>query len=299
MTLREFQQQMGAAVMRPLTAADRTRNRPRDAEFVKPNDRLTGLERLEIYNRQYWFRILDSFEEDFPGLCAIIGRRTFARLSRAYLAECPSQSFTLRNLGSRLEAWLGRNPQFAGPAPGLALDMVRLEWAHIEAFDNAAVKTLGPEDLLDLGAGFRAGLQPYVRLLHLYYPVDNLRIRVNRDQQEHGTASNAVSMNRERRTRRYAVPLAAEDIYLAVHRLDSMVYYRRLAREEFQLLQSIQGGATTGEAIDFAFAASPLPPEEIPPMLERWFATWAQLGWLCRPEEETTPWNSSASSIAC
>jgi hypothetical protein len=285
MNLQELQQRMGAAVMRPLTSHDNTRNRPEDAEFVKPNDRLTGLERLEIYNRQYWFRVLDSLDEDFPGLCAIVGRRAFDRLSRAYIAECPSRSFTLRNLGSRLEEWLRRNPQYAGHNPDLVLDMVRLEWAHIEAFDNGAAPVLGPEDLLELGPDFRAGLQPYVRLLHLQYPVDNLRIRVNRESEEHGTASNAVSMNRERTTRRYAVRLKTEDIHLAVHRVDCLVYYRRLAPEEFRLLQSIERGATISEAIEIAFAGSPLPSEEISPLLERWFATWAELGWLCRPNE--------------
>ena len=281
MTLQELQERMGAAVMRPLTASDSTKNSPKDADFVKPNDRLTGLERLEIYNRQYWFRVLDSLAEDFPGLAAITGKRAFERLSRAFIAECPSQSFTLRNLGSRLEEWMTQNPRFAGRALDLAIDMVRLEWAHIEAFDNAALRVLGPEDLLELGPDFRASLQPYVRLLHLRYPVDNLRIRVNAHLEEHTTASNAVSMNRERVVRRYAVRLPPEEIHLAVHRVDFQVYYRRLAREEFRLLESIQRGASIGEAIEAAFAESELSAEEIPSKLERWFAIWSELGWLC------------------
>src|SRR4029077_1914931 len=127
---------------------------------------------LEIYSRSYWFRILDSLYEDFPGLRAVLGQRAFHRISRAYLAECPSRSFTLRNVGSRLEGWLRNNPQFAGRRHALALDMVRLEWAHIEAFDSSAAKVLGPEDLLELGPDFRAELQPYIRLLALNYPVD-------------------------------------------------------------------------------------------------------------------------------
>jgi len=286
MTLLELQKRMGAAVMKPLTLDDRTRNRDRDADFVKPNDRLTGLERLEIYNRQYWFRILDSFAEDFPGLHSILGPRAFERLSRAYLLACPSQSFTLRNLGSHLVEWLPQNPRFAGRVPDLALDMVRLEWAHIEAFDNPAARVLGPEDLLELGPEFQAALQPYVRLLHLRYPVDDLRIGVSAESECHGTASNAVEMNRRRLTRSHAARLKAEEIYLAVHRLDSMVYYRRLERDEFHLLTAIQRGAAMGEAIEAALASSDSSPEEISPKLERWFAIWAELGWLCRPTEE-------------
>ncbi len=33
--------------------------------IIKPNDRLTGRERLEIYSRQYWFRVLDSLVRRF------------------------------------------------------------------------------------------------------------------------------------------------------------------------------------------------------------------------------------------
>ena len=75
-------------------------------EFVKPNNRLTSFERLEIYNRQYWFRVLDSFYEDYPGLRAVLGERTFIKMAEAYLVKYPSASFTMRNLGSRLDRWL-------------------------------------------------------------------------------------------------------------------------------------------------------------------------------------------------
>ena len=80
------------------------------AEFITPNSRLTSWKRLEIYSRS-WYRALDSLYDDFPGLRRA-RQQAFHRLSRAYLAECPSRSFTLRNLGERLADWLQRNPQY-------------------------------------------------------------------------------------------------------------------------------------------------------------------------------------------
>ena len=59
-------------------------------------------ERLEIYNRQYWYRVLGALAEDFPRLRAVIGGRAFEAMSIAYLSEHPSRSFSLRNLGSHL-----------------------------------------------------------------------------------------------------------------------------------------------------------------------------------------------------
>src|SRR5215469_18246181 len=109
--LQALQRQMTNAVMRPLTRNETMQKRDasgasitKEADsFIKPNDRLTSFERLEIYNRQYWFRLYSSFEEDFPGLEAIIGRAKFENLMRDYLSDCPSRSFSLRNLGSGLE----------------------------------------------------------------------------------------------------------------------------------------------------------------------------------------------------
>jgi hypothetical protein len=265
----EFQRRVAGAVMSPMNASIAAQAN----QLVKPSDRLTSTERLDIYRRQYWYRILDSFNEDFPGLCAIVGGRAFQRLSRAYLADCPSQSFTLRNLGSRLEGWLAGHPEFAGKNIELALDMVRLEWAHIEAFDKAERRAVGPEDLLELGPELTLALQPHISLLELQYPVDDLRVKVSKSTEEHNTASNAVSAPVDRVARRYA-RLKSRQIFLAVHRVEFTVYYRRLDPQEFRLLRAIGQGGTIAAALE---TETDLEPHKV----QSWFANWARLGWLC------------------
>jgi hypothetical protein len=277
MTLAELQKQMATAVMRPLTEDDRTAEE--SAEYIKPNDRLTSIERLEIYNRQYWFRIIDSLYEDFPGLRAVIGDRAFDRVVKAYLTECPSQSFSLRNLGSRLGGWLEKNPGYAGAKLAASLDMVHLEWAEIEAFDGPARKPVGPEDLIELSPDLRFSLQPYITLLELGYPVDELRLRVNRASAEQTTASNAVVKHGKRALQR-ATRLKAEQVFLAVHRHEGSAYFRRLTAEEFRLLSELRGGRSIAEAIEMAFAET-ASPDAVLETLETCFATWTELGWLC------------------
>src|ERR1700730_1495051 len=127
MRLAALQRTMVRAVMQPLTASERMQNTAPDGKsmrayasrFVKPNDRLTSFERLEIYNRQYWFRLLSSMIEDFPGLRAVLGERRFEEMCKAYVTACPSRSFTLRNLGARLESWLRKHPKWAGAKQAL------------------------------------------------------------------------------------------------------------------------------------------------------------------------------------
>ena len=108
---------MARAVMQPLSSRDNMKRGAEDGiALVKPNSRLSSFERLEIYNRSYWSRVLDAFSEDFPGVRALLGARRFDRLRRRYLADCPSESFTMRNLGKNLRhgwsgirRWPGRN----------------------------------------------------------------------------------------------------------------------------------------------------------------------------------------------
>jgi hypothetical protein len=249
--------------------------------YIKPNDLLTSFERLEIYNRQYWFRVIGAVSEDFPALAAVLGSKRFDDLVLAYLKENPSTSFTLRDLGARLPSWLADHPEFAPTRHALLLDVARLEWAYVEAFDRFAAPPLMQADFADLGADSKLALQPHIQLLDLRYPVDELVLAVHKETPPSDIMSNAVS---ERRTKsRVKLPrLRRAATYLAVHRFDNSVYYRRIDRETFQLLSALQRKHTLSQAIDMAFMDSKLPPEEQAQKIQECFAHAAELGWFCQ-----------------
>jgi hypothetical protein len=286
--LLDIQRRMAAAVMHPLTRSetmprrrrDGTSNRSEADAIIRPNDRLTSFERLEIYNRQYWFRLYSCFEEDFPGLQAIVGRARFDALMRAYLTDCPSESFSLRNLGSRLENWLAQHPAFITPHAQLALDMVRLEWAHIEAFDEEERPHLTAEALAAFDENSTLRLQPYLRLLVLRYPVEDLLLRVrNEDGSSTSSANNANATRKRHHVRRVAA-LAPKTMHLAVHRHQNSVWYKPLSPEEFELLSALRAGKSIGEALDLALTSSTIPEDQRSAFLQEAFSTWSMLGWF-------------------
>jgi len=295
MNLLETQRRMAAAMMVPLSAEGRIAPKTAEgksmaaeaARIIKPNDRLTALERLEIYSRSYWFRLLDSFTEDFPGLEAVIGRDNFARMAKQYLRECPSRSFTLRDLGAQLVDWLTDNPPYLGEHKELGLDMARLEWAHIVAFDGPQAPVLDPEHLLEPGPGMRIGLQPYLTLLELQYPVDQLRVAIRATEEGRNSASNVAGRRKAHAVRKIGRS-RKQQLFVAVHRVDSSVYYRRLDPEEFQLLGSLRSGRPIAAAIREAFkSGTKRVPDELPRLLEAWFGAWAQFGWLTVYQKKT------------
>ena len=306
MKLLALQRRMARAVMTPLTPSEHMRSVASDgrsmravaSELIKPNDRLTSFERLEIYNRQYWFRILSGFAEDFPGLRSVLGGSKFDRMAKAYLSDCPSESFTLRNLGARLEGWLGKNPEWAGTRQQLALDMVRLEWADIEAFDRAAEPALKPEDLAGANpAELRLRLQPYIQLLDLRYPVDDLLLEVRKVEEDTDFASNAFSERHHRKRVSAVARLKTEPIFLAVHRLDDSVYFRRLRPEEFGVLRALSAGKGLNSAVESALRKSSIAAGERPAYVQHWFQTWSALGWFCHLDDQDAKRNSTGATF--
>jgi hypothetical protein len=277
---------MTHALVRPLTAHYRLQPRWIDgratsevaAEFMKPNDRLTSFERLEIYNRMYWFRILDCVTGDCPGLNALLGERKFGLFIRAYLAKYPSRSFTMRNLCSRVARFIREEPRWTAPHTALALDIARFEWAQTVAFDGVAHPALEPADIRGTPpARLRLRLQPYHALLALGYPADDFVNAAKKRNALRAEASNAVDASQRQAGRLRKVPLPAPGkVYVAVHRLDCRLFYKRLDPRAFRILKAIGAGRALPRAI--AAGGRSVTAEEA----REWFATWMKLRWFCK-----------------
>ncbi|MBK9146103.1 MAG: putative DNA-binding domain-containing protein [Candidatus Melainabacteria bacterium] len=244
----------------------------RASSFVEPSEALTASQRLSIYNQQYWYRLTDSLEEDFSGLRFVLGGRRFKELLQAYLTEHGSRSYMLRDLGAKLADFVESNPELVKPYYDLARDMARFEWAQMIAYDEEALETLDPTgiDAESIGA-LRVRLQPYMTLLSLGYPLDDFSIALNkqktRQRQESGLVRNETEEDEPP-----GEPPAPEKIYLAVHRHNNKIYYKRLEQEEFQVLSAL----VRGQALSLALAEA-----ESESIVQGWFASWMRLGWLC------------------
>ena len=292
--LLDLQRAMANAIFRPLTPRWRMQSQLADGRnvrtevsgFIKPNDRLSSFERLEIYNRQYWFRLLDCLYEDYPGLLAVLGERKFLKCVRAYLTRHPSDSFALRDLGSRLEQFLRDEPQWSAPREALALDMVRFEWAQVLAFYGPSKPPITTDEILDTPPEkLRLELQPHLSLLELRYAVDDFLIALKKRATDglRGEASNAFESAPKAAVRRKRIRLPARaDIYLAVHRHDNRLYFKRLESEAFAILSSLNRGVTVADACVEAISSSKRKNGDWAPLIQGWFQNWAALGWLCR-----------------
>ncbi len=291
MPLAELQRQLAAVIMTPLTADDGMREstpegrstRAISERVIAPNSRLDAFERLELYNQQYWYRVLDSLAEDFSSLRTLLGSRSYHQLAVAYLSAHPSRSFTLRNLGSKLPQWLASHAEFTGRRHKLAVDVANIEWAFIEAFDNAELKPLAVAEALHLTAESRVRLQPHLRLVALKYPADELVLDAQHRERAQPTEAGRNDAREELKPLKLAA-MRSKSTWLAVHRVDFSVYFKRIEKEEHAILSAIESGATLGAAISQGFKGTRIPASNRAAKLRAWFENWAELGWLCAPE---------------
>src|ERR1700746_364630 len=288
MPLLELQRRMAEDVRRPLTADFEMRQTTDDgasvgaiaASYISPNDRLSSFERLEIYNRQYWFRIISAVSEDFPTLNALLGLKRFAFLILSYLNQNPSTSWTLRDLGAKLPGFLEAHPELTGRRHRLAVDVARLEWAYVDAFDRKHRTPLTTEEAQAIGPESKLSLQPHLQLLELSYPVDSLVLAVKKHAPETEIVSSAAN-RRKSQTRLKLPTMRQERVWLAVHRFEDSVYYRRIDRETFLLFSALRSGWSVSKAVALAFDKTRLDFQTQANLLRDSFALASALGWFC------------------
>jgi hypothetical protein len=279
MTLPNTQRWFAEIVMRPLTSENHMQIVGEDGRelaeidsIIAPNSKLSAFERLEVYNRQYWFRLFEALDTDFPALIKLVGRDGFRELAESYIADCPSKSYTLRDLGSRLPDWLAANPGKTGEYPEAAVDVARLEWAYVEAFDALELPPVKPEQLAAAGENAKLRLQPHIRFVELRTAIDEFTAK----------AHNNEFSRRDKQFRRFGKDRfsPAETFTIAVHRKDDHVAQLPLGKEAVMLLKAIAEGKPLGDALEAAFLDSAIPPEQIAPKIQQWFAIWSGLVWF-------------------
>jgi hypothetical protein len=146
---------------------------------------------------------------------------------------------------------------------------------------------LTAESLAGIGAESHIVLQPYLGLVRAHYAVDDALIAVRNENGSSNGSSNNASTGYIARRLRAIRSLPREDVYLAVHRHEDSVYYKRLVPEDFVMLEALKQGKTLGEALDLGFERSEIAEHDRPAHLQSAFRNWMELGWFCaKPEYE-------------
>ena len=117
-----------------------------DLEAVFLSDaRLSASDRLAIYNRGYYYRLLDALCSVFEQTARVLGNADFERLALAYLTQYPSEHPAVERVGRLFPRYLRAHKEIADSVA----DLAALEWARLCALvapNPRAVLTAGGID---------------------------------------------------------------------------------------------------------------------------------------------------------
>jgi hypothetical protein len=239
---------------------------------LTPSQRLSAADRLSVYANAYYARLLECLQSDYPALRKALGDDIFNQFVLEYLQKCPSQSYTLSELGARFPKFLAETqpPQEPGATPSwpeFLIDLARLERAYAEVFDGPGSEgqpTLQLGDLaaippdrwgevvLDVGSG--------LRLESFQFPVHRYCSAV-RKETEAG----------------FPEP---QPTHLAIYRHDFVVRRLEVTPLQFALLDAIVRGLPLGAAVVNALELAATTDESDLQHLQEWFAEWTSLAFF-------------------
>ena len=235
---------------------------------------LSATERIEIYQRAYFARLLECLREEYSVLAMALGEELFDAFALHYLQRYPSESYTLGRLGERFPDYLaetrpgdaGRGGENGEPDwPEFLIDLARLERAINEVFDGPGAEELSPLDPARLAAipadqwpEARLVCVPCLKLLALRYQVNGYFTHVRKGEEP-------------------SLPERSPAL-LAVTRRNYRVVREPLSEPQFALLSALQSGETVGQAIDRASRISTASAERFAEDLREWFRSWTAAG---------------------
>ena len=245
-------------------------------DVVRSSRRLTSGQRLEIYNRAYYARLLDCLAEQFPVLVHTVGEETFSQFALAYLQAYPSRSYTLHRLAADFARHLietrpgGDQPGFQDARwPELLIDIAQLEWNIHEVFDGPGTEgqsLLTRDDLERIPRERWPDVQvvpvPCLRVLQLRFPLNGYFTAVRKGSEA-------------------ALPEPAES-FMAILRRDYRVRRHDLTRPQYTLLKALLAGAKLADSVEqTAETCGPeIEPDSLARDLQNWFYQWTVAGFF-------------------
>jgi hypothetical protein len=269
--LSEFQDWFSRAASRPLLPGNRTRPRGvgkgrapslrLEAEArLQNHNGMSGLERLEVYNRQYWFRLITCLQEDYLCTVHVMGLDRFNEWVIRFLDARPAVSPYLAELDRRFPSYLAKHYEARNKA--VVLEAVSYDKAFARAFEGA--NAVPPVADAKHPARQRLVLSPHATVVGL-----------TRDFR----AYRALCAADEALTGRF--PLKARRHAVCLYRLNRVVYEKELSSAERRVLAALEKPRTLSQLFRFLEQDCTLREmKAIERGLADWFRDWTELGIL-------------------
>lgn len=240
--------------------------------YVVPSPTLKPHQRMQIYNQQYWWRLLDTMHHNFPLVTRLFGKNAFNQeIAIPYLLKYPPNHWSLTDLGENLPTWI--SDHYEKPDKTLVSHTTNLDWAFTKCFisheyqklDLARLTKEKPESLLD--QPFH--LQPHIHLFKWEYDLFTFRESFLKHESDYWVNHPFPALPKEKNYH-----------FILYRNGRNYPAWREISEAEYLLLERFQEGSSMSEACDFMENQEVSLYQETVANLQKWVLEWTQMGWL-------------------
>jgi hypothetical protein len=243
------------------------------AKYIVPSPTLKPAQRIQIYNQQYWWRLLNTLHESFPFLTRLTGYQRFNQtIGFPYLVQHPPRHWSLSLLGDCISQWL--QDSYEGSDKLLLVDAAKLDWAfghcflapQFKSLDSGMLRTEGD---LEAMLGEKLFTQSHLHLLVFGADLFSYRVELLKHSPEHWHEHGLPTFDCDR------------TYYFVLFRNHgNNLEWREVAFGEYQLLKLFQQGISIEKACEWLESQEEELYHEAMENLQQWFHEWTRLNWL-------------------
>lgn len=234
-------------------------------EYISPSATLHPEERVEIYHQQYWWRLLDALQKNFPFVTRLFGSINFqSEIAIPYLLAHPPHHWALAILGDTLPEWLQKC--YLQEDRELVLKAAEIDLAAKNAFCVAAHTPINFAHLSsDEILAKQLTLQTHLHLFMLKSDLFSFRDAFLEKEVEYWNSHPFPELKKG-------------ECYVALFRnLKNQVVWKPLTSTEFTMLTHFQKGSSIAEACEKMEEEDY---NEAQGSLSLWFHEWTLLQWF-------------------
>lgn len=240
--------------------------------YIVPSSFLRPHQRIQIYNQQYWWRLLNTLHINFPLVTRLFGRNAFnEEIGIPYLLRYPPNHWSLSVIGERLPAWISECYQ--EPDQILVHHAAGLDWAFTASFiapqlprlDLIRLTQENPESILDQ----TFYLQPHIHLFTWEYDLLTFRDSFLQQDADYWIDNRFPELPKGKTYR-----------FILYRNAKNNSAWREITEGEYLLLECFKKGSSLAAACKTMETQESSLYEEIEANLQKWLQDWTLLDWL-------------------
>lgn len=278
--LQSMQEWFASIITQPLGKKDTIRARTPHGtliaeeayRYVTPSPTLRPHQRMQIYNQQYWWRLLNTLHANFPLITRLFGYHAFnEKIGIPFLLKYPPNHWSINLVGQHLPRWI--EDCYKAADRSLVFNGALLDWACMESLilpqspplNLSKIISNNPEDLLTT----LFYLQPHITLFSWEYDLFTFRENFLKHSPEYWLENRFPSLSKGKAYH-----------FILYRNGNHNLAWREISKGEFTLLDRFKLGATMENACEYIESQESSLYTEVIENLQKWLQDWTQAGWL-------------------